>query len=318
MDTTPNAHARTPPRRAAPAPAASAGCWSRPACCCSSRSARSTPGASSAERSESAEPWQLSKVQAALPFEVTIGMIFIGSLHRRADPGQARPADRRPGRRRPLRASASCSPSFADGKDELWLLILGYGVISGFGLGVAYIVPIAMLQKWFPDKRGLITGLAVGGFGFGAVLTSPVAQWLIDQDPDEPDQGVPPARHRLPGDVARRAPRSSATRPQGYVVPGYEPATDAGGAGERRQGLHAGRGAAHPAVVPPHRDPHPQRRRRHLADLAGRRRAPPTSPATAWPVPPRPGRCARDLQRRRPDRVGGRLRLHRPDAHVRR
>ena len=50
------------------------------------------------------------------------------------------------------------------------------GVISGFGLGFAYIVPIAMLQKWFPDKRGLITGLAVAGFGFGAVLTAPVAQ----------------------------------------------------------------------------------------------------------------------------------------------
>ena len=43
--------------------------------------------------------------------------------------------------------------------------MLGYGVISGFGLGFAYIVPISMLQKWFPDKRGLITGLAVAGFG---------------------------------------------------------------------------------------------------------------------------------------------------------
>ena len=41
----------------------------------------------------------------------------------------------------------------------------------------ALVLPIAMLLKWFPDKRGLITGLAVGGFGFGAVLTSPVAQW---------------------------------------------------------------------------------------------------------------------------------------------
>ena len=55
--------------------------------------------------------------------------------------------------------------SFASSGDQLWLIILGYGVISGFGLGFAYIVPIAMLQKWFPDKTGLITGLAVGGFG---------------------------------------------------------------------------------------------------------------------------------------------------------
>ncbi|MCK0111809.1 MFS transporter [Ornithinimicrobium sp. F0845] len=59
------------------------------------------------------------------------------------------------------------------------MLILGYGVLGGFGLGLAYMVPIAMLQKWYPDKRGLITGIAVGGFGFGAVITSPLAQQMI-------------------------------------------------------------------------------------------------------------------------------------------
>ena len=57
-------------------------------------------------------------------------------------------------------------------------------MLGGFGLGLAYIVPIAMLQKWFPDKRGLITGIAVGGFGFGAVITSPLAQRLIDSSDD--------------------------------------------------------------------------------------------------------------------------------------
>jgi len=60
------------------------------------------------------------------------------------------------------------------------MLILGYGVLSGFGLGMAYIVPIAMLQKWFSDKAGLITGIAVGGCG--AVITSPVAGALIAND----------------------------------------------------------------------------------------------------------------------------------------
>lgn len=68
---------------------------------------------------------------------------------------------------------------FARDTSDLWLLILGYGVLGGFGLGLAYIVPIAMLQKWFPDKRGLITGVAVGGFGFGAVITSPMMNQLI-------------------------------------------------------------------------------------------------------------------------------------------
>lgn len=76
--------------------------------------------------------------------------------------------------------------SFAHSHSQFWLLVLGYGVIGGFGLALAYIVPIAMLQKWFPDKRGLITGLAVGGFGFGAVVTSPVAQRLISSTPDVP------------------------------------------------------------------------------------------------------------------------------------
>ncbi len=62
---------------------------------------------------------------------------------------------------------------------KLWLLYLGYGVIGGTGLGLGYIVPIAVLVKWFPDRRGLITGIAVGGFGAGALVTAPVAQHLI-------------------------------------------------------------------------------------------------------------------------------------------
>src|SRR5437588_1347102 len=58
-------------------------------------------------------------------------------------------------------------------------LYLTYGVIGGIGLGLAYIVPVAVLVKWFPDRRGLITGIAVGGFGAGALITAPVATRLI-------------------------------------------------------------------------------------------------------------------------------------------
>ena len=61
----------------------------------------------------------------------------------------------------------------------LWWLYLTYGVIGGIGLGFAYIVPVAVLLKWFPDKRGLMTGIAVGGFGAGALVTAPVATRLI-------------------------------------------------------------------------------------------------------------------------------------------
>ena len=67
--------------------------------------------------------------------------------------------------------------SFSDHK--LWWLYLTYGVIGGTGLGFGYIVPVSVLVKWFPDKRGLLTGIAVGGFGAGALVTAPVATRLI-------------------------------------------------------------------------------------------------------------------------------------------
>ncbi len=67
--------------------------------------------------------------------------------------------------------------SFSD--HGLWWLYMSYGVIGGVGLGFAYIVPISVLVKWFPDRRGLMTGIAVGGFGAGALITAPIATWLI-------------------------------------------------------------------------------------------------------------------------------------------
>lgn len=61
-------------------------------------------------------------------------------------------------------------------------LYLSYGLIGGIGLGFGYIVPVAVLVKWFPDRRGTITGIAVAGFGAGALVTAPVATWLIQTD----------------------------------------------------------------------------------------------------------------------------------------
>jgi OFA family oxalate/formate antiporter-like MFS transporter len=63
---------------------------------------------------------------------------------------------------------------------KLWVLYLGYGVIGGLGLGLGYIVPIGILVKWFPERRGLITGIAVGGFGAGALIAAPVAGKLME------------------------------------------------------------------------------------------------------------------------------------------
>jgi OFA family oxalate/formate antiporter-like MFS transporter len=65
---------------------------------------------------------------------------------------------------------------------NLPLLTLSYGVLGGIGLGLGYIVPVATLIRWFPDKRGMIMGIAVAGFGAGALITAPVAlrsiSWL--------------------------------------------------------------------------------------------------------------------------------------------
>ena len=64
---------------------------------------------------------------------------------------------------------------------ELWGLYLSYGVLSGLGMGLGYIVPLATLLKWFPDQRGMITGLAVAGFGGGAVITTLMVPSLVAQ-----------------------------------------------------------------------------------------------------------------------------------------
>ncbi len=68
--------------------------------------------------------------------------------------------------------------SFA--QPSLWILYLTYGLMAGIGIGLGYIVPVATLIKWFPDKRGFITGIAVAGFGAGALLTAPIAKQLVN------------------------------------------------------------------------------------------------------------------------------------------
>lgn len=63
---------------------------------------------------------------------------------------------------------------------SIYLLYLFYGVFGGIGLGLGYITPVSTLVKWFPDRRGLATGLAIMGFGFAALLSSPIIVYLID------------------------------------------------------------------------------------------------------------------------------------------
>lgn len=65
------------------------------------------------------------------------------------------------------------------GLHQLWLLIVGYGVIGGCGLGLGYVSPVSTLIKWFPDRRGLATGMAIMGFGGGAIIGAPLQEGLI-------------------------------------------------------------------------------------------------------------------------------------------
>ncbi|HWL87117.1 MAG TPA: OFA family MFS transporter [Polyangiaceae bacterium] len=73
---------------------------------------------------------------------------------------------------------------------ELWLLYLGYGFIGGMGLGIAYISPVPTLIKWFPDRPGLATGMAIMGFGGGALIASPVSIKLMQFFQQQQDGAV--------------------------------------------------------------------------------------------------------------------------------
>ena len=117
----------------------------------------------------------LDSLEVTMAFELAslvlgFAAFFGGLWMRRAGP--------RPGR------AACCGPYglgtiLAGQAHTLAALYVSYGVIAGAGLGLGYIVPVATLIRWFPDKRGMITGIAVAGFGAGALVTAPIAEMLI-------------------------------------------------------------------------------------------------------------------------------------------
>lgn len=75
---------------------------------------------------------------------------------------------------------------------QLWLVYFGYGFIGGIGLGIGYISPVSTLMKWFPDRPGLATGLAIMGFGGGALIASPLSNALLDHFGATPVEGIVP------------------------------------------------------------------------------------------------------------------------------
>ncbi|MHA7156252.1 OFA family MFS transporter [Arthrobacter sp. TMN-50] len=74
--------------------------------------------------------------------------------------------------------------------NQLWLVYLGYGFVGGIGLGIGYISPVSTLIKWFPDRPGLATGMAIMGFGGGALIASPLSTQLLRMyDPNSNTEG---------------------------------------------------------------------------------------------------------------------------------
>lgn len=65
--------------------------------------------------------------------------------------------------------------------NQVWLLYLGYGVIGGCGLGLGYVSPVSTLIRWFPDRRGMATGMAIMGFGGGAMLGTPLKEYFLQK-----------------------------------------------------------------------------------------------------------------------------------------
>jgi MFS family permease len=76
-------------------------------------------------------------------------------------------------------AAGFCVGALGIATTQLWLVYLGYGFLGGIGLGIGYISPVSTLIKWFPDRPGLATGLAIMGFGGGAMVASPLSRQLL-------------------------------------------------------------------------------------------------------------------------------------------
>jgi MFS family permease len=110
---------------------------------------------------------------------------------------------------------------------QLWIIYIGYGVIGGVGLGLGYISPVSTLIKWFPDRPGMATGMAIMGFGGAAFIASPLSVWLIAQFSTPTHVGVMEAFIALGsiyfvftmvGAAIVRVP-APGWAPEGYVAP---------------------------------------------------------------------------------------------------
>lgn len=121
----------------------------------------------------------LSGTQSALPFQLAIVMLglsaaFGGTLVERNGPRWA------------MSVALVCFSSgfllsaLGAATEQYWLIVLGYGFVGGIGLGIGYISPVSTLIKWFPDRPGMATGIAIMGFGGGALIASPWSAQMLE------------------------------------------------------------------------------------------------------------------------------------------
>ena len=164
------------------------------------------------------EQFEASKTEANLTFTITLAVLgvtagFGGNLQRRFGPRAIATAAG------VLYGSGVLLSGFAP---NLTVLYLTHGVLGGIGLGLGYIVPLAVLIGWFPDKRGFITGLAVTGFGLGALVTSPLATELIKAHGVQNTLMLLGAGYLVIVVAAAQFLRSA---PDNYAPPGWTPAS---------------------------------------------------------------------------------------------
>jgi MFS family permease len=137
------------------------------------------------------------------------------------------------GPRRAMFAAALCFgggfiiSAFGAWIHQLWVIYIGYGVIGGTGLGIGYISPVSTLIKWFPDRPGMATGMAIMGFGGGAMIAAPLSVWLMHLFATPTHVGVAETFlvmgiayfcFMLVGSAIVRVP-APGWKPEGYVAP---------------------------------------------------------------------------------------------------
>ena len=101
---------------------------------------------------------------------------------------------------------------------QLWLLYLGYGVIGGCGLGLGYVSPVSTLIRWFPDHRGMAAGMAIMGFGGGAIIGAPLKRWFMQLFYEAPQYLGPVDQVQLVTEAGRRFVEQAGQRLEVVVV----------------------------------------------------------------------------------------------------